>query len=134
MVLSKGTSFRAFPGTKEVLEELKSRKISVYISSQTKLKDMERWLKENNLSEYVFLLYGKEDGNREEHIQKIFRIEDCDKAIFFGSIVDDFSFFEGEEEITMVALNADFKKVYPPEVNVFYEPLSIEVINKFIGE
>lgn len=120
---------KPFTGIEEALKIMVDRHYGIVISSCFVPEEaIKAWLRKYDLNKYVYLVYGLNDGTRNEHLESLARIEEPYDWLFIGNEPDDFVHIH-EWGIRKVAVNAT-SNIYPKRIKVFYEPLSGELAEK----
>lgn len=126
----EGTA-QAIPGSIEAIKGL-SDYFDVFISSKSSEAYITSWLKKNNLENFVYIVYGFEDGTKNNHIEKILRIDDYEKIIYIADMPEDF-IFKVEIPVIKIAVNVYLSSdLFPKDVCIFKKPLSFDLIKQFI--
>jgi hypothetical protein len=117
----------------ELMGYCQNKNYEIFVSSKGFADSIERALKKPEFSSLnVVLVFGREDGNKQEHLEKIRRIYDPDEIIVFG---DDPSDFENNAEFK-IALNLSGKnqeRFLPGTVDlIINSPLTISLAKDFI--
>jgi len=116
----------------EVLRYCQSKNYEIFVSSNGFADSIERALKKPKFSGLnIVLVFGREDGSKKEHIEKIRRIYDLDDIIVFGDDPTDFN-----NNSFRVALNPSGKnqeRFLPGTVDlIINSPLTISLVKSFI--
>lgn len=122
---------QAIPGAIETIKNL-SNNFDVFISSKSSEAYIRSWLKKNNLEDFVYIVYGFEDGTKSDHVEKILRIDDYDGIIYIADMPEDF-IFKANVPAIKIAVNAFLSSdLFPKDVHVFKIPLSMDLIKQFV--
>lgn len=122
----------AIPGSVEAIERLYEKDCEIFISSKAPCSSIDSWIEENNLGAQIYFSYGREDGSKEEHIQRIERYGDYEEILFIADMPEDFV-FKIKTKVTKIAVNAILPhELFPVDVKIFELPLTIELVETII--
>ena len=120
---------RPIIGVKKAIRALKQRNYTIVISSNGSAEAIDRWLLENRLSQYLYLVFGREDGSKDKHFEQLARIEEIDHWLYVADSPKDFLPLEKWTGVTQVAVSARPGDIYPGRVKVFDGPFSAEIVH-----
>ena len=120
---------KVYPETEQALKKLKEN-FDVFVSSVSGVAFIEEHLKKQKLDKIVFLIYGREDGDKHDHLEKVLRFGDYEKVLYIASIPEDFEI--EDEKVVKIAVNACTPEAFSKDVIVFKEPLSVKIVEQII--
>ncbi|GMX58562.1 MAG: hypothetical protein MCSN_2160 [Candidatus Microsyncoccus archaeolyticus] len=122
----------AMPGSVKAIERLYEKDCEIFISSKASCASIDAWIEENNLGAQIYFSYGREDGSKEEHIQKIERYGDYEEIIFIADMPEDFV-FKTKTKVRKIAVNTTLPhELFPIDVNIFEVPLTVKLVETII--
>ncbi|MDD3292583.1 MAG: hypothetical protein PHT67_00605 [Candidatus Pacebacteria bacterium] len=120
---------KLYPETIEALEELK-KSFDIFISSRLSSAFIENHLERQNLKDIFFLVYGREDGDKNDHIDKILRLGDYEKILYITNALEEFTI--KDHRLIKVVVNIHKHELFPEGVMVFKDPLSVKIVKQII--
>ncbi|MDD5569114.1 MAG: hypothetical protein PHG23_01740 [Candidatus Pacebacteria bacterium] len=104
----------------------------IYISSKGFYDAIEESLKKTSFTQlHVSIVFGREDGTKQEHLEKIKRIGEYDKIIVIGNDVADLNGIAADIKIAVNAVREDFSET---KVDALSEgPLMQEILEPFLN-
>jgi FMN phosphatase YigB (HAD superfamily) len=118
-----------YPETIEALKELK-KSFDMFISSRLGNAFIESHLERQNLKDIFYLIYGREDGKKQDHLDKILRLGDYEKVLYITNSLEELTI--KDHRLIKVVVNVHKHELFPEDVMVFKEPLSVKIVEQII--